>query len=496
MDSVEKVIPKHGIAREALLEQMKALRGNDVPWEQNRVFSLVYHHTAEHTDLLKAAYNLFFSENGLNPMAFKSLQTMEHDVVRMTARMLHGGEEVTGSMTSGGTESLLLAVWTYRERARKQKPWIRHPEIILPESAHVAFIKAGEYFNVKMVRTPLRGDFRADVDAIEKRINRNTIALVGSAPCYPYGVVDPIEEIAALAQQRGLGMHVDACVGGFFLPWAERLGYAVPPFDFRVAGVTSISADIHKYGYAAKGASTVLYRDMDLFRHQLFAYVDWCGGVYASATIPGTRPGGAIAAAWAALHALGEDGYLANAKSVMDTARRFMDGINAIPELAVLGDPAMCIFAYSARAGRLSGYAVADRLERKGWHIDRLQKPESIHVMLNPGHAHVADKYLADLREAVDYVKQHPDAAFEGSAPMYGLVAKAPMRRMVKKNVLALFEQMYSARGAPPDLGSAPAADGDPEEPAPAQGVPKPVLQLMKLKARIERLFQGRTKSE
>ena len=348
----------------------------------------------------------------------------------------------------------------------------------------MAFIKAGEYFNVKVVKARLMADYRADVGALADRISRNTIAIVGSAPCYPYGVIDPIEELGALAARHGIPMHVDGCLGGFFLPWVEKLGHEVPPFDFRVPGVTSISADVHKYGYAAKGASTVLYRTMDYFRDQIFAEVDWCGGAYGGATMAGTRPGGAIAAAWASLHALGEDGFVANARAVMEAAGRFSEGIRAIPELATLGSPAMGVLAYGAKGNRLSIYAVADRLERKGWHVDRLQWPEAIHLILNPGHSKIVDQYLQDLREAVAYVKANPDATLEGMAPMYGLIAKMPLRKMVKRNVVGILAQLYSQTG-----DAATAAMGDESSTPEAAGVPKPLLQLMRLKSRLGRMF-------
>lgn len=481
-------IPQTGRDRQLLLERMKALRGGDIHWRDNRAFGLVYHHSAEHTDFIKAAYNLFFSENALNPMAFKSLQRMERDVVRMTAKMFHGDSEVVGSMTSGGTESLLLAVLTYRNRARRKRPWIRKPEIVVPASAHVAFTKAGEYFGVRVVRTSLTADYRADVRAVENHITRNTIAIAGSAPCYPYGVMDPIEELGALATRHGLPLHVDACLGGFFLPWVERLGHHVPLYDFRVPGVTSISADIHKYGYAAKGASTILYRDMDHFRDQVFADVDWCGGVYGGATMAGTRPGGPIAAAWASLQVLGENGFTENARAIMGNARRFSEGIRAMPELGILGSPVMGVLAYGARDARISIYAVADRLEQKGWHVDRLQRPEGIHLIINPGHATVVDQYLQDLGEAVAYVKANPDAALEGTAPMYGLIAKMPLRRMVKRDVVTILARLYSQTG-----DADVEAIGDEESQPGAAAVPKPLLQLMRLKARLGKVFRRKS---
>ena len=495
------ILPPQGIPRPELLEQMKAMGRHDVDWQGHRVFGLVYHHSDEHSEFVRDAQNLFMATNGLNPMAFKSLQEMEHDVVRITAGMLHGHDDFVGTMSSGGTESLLLSVLTYRQHARKHRPGVRHPEIVVPESAHAAFFKAGEYFDVKIVSTPLQADFRADVDAMARCINQNTIALVGSATCYPYGVIDPIDRIAALGQQHGLPVHVDACIGGFLLPFIEKLGpdsqiAPITPFDFRVPGVTSISADVHKYGYAAKGASVILYRGMNYLRHQFTAATDWCGGVYASPTLAGTRPGGAIAAAWASLHALGEQGFLDNARAIMATTKRFKEGLEAIPELEVLGCPAMSILAYRSRVRGLSCYAVGDRLDEKHWHVDRLQRPESLHMILNTGHAHIVDEYLRDVREAVEYVKTHPDSAFEGSAPLYGLIAKAPMRKLVKRQVLAIIEKMYTAEGGVPDLG-APSEESDEDNskpetrnPKPDAGIPPLLLKAMKLASRVRRLFR------
>jgi len=453
---------------------MRALHEEDVAWQEHKAFSLVFHHSDEHAAFLKKAHNLFFEGNGLNPMAFKSLRKFEHEVVRMTARMLNGGDEAVGTMTSGGTESIMLAVKTYRDRAREQMPWLTKPEIIVPESAHVAFHKAGKYFDVRMVLAPLDKDYRVSVRAVDRLISENTIALVGSAPNYPFGTIDPIEDLGALAQRRGVGLHVDACIGGFFLPWAEKLGELIAPFDFRVPGVTSMSADLHKYGYAAKGSSTIIYRSMDFLRHQFFVYVDWPGGVFASPSLPGTRPGGTIAAAWGALKGMGESGYLENAETVLETRRRFVQGIEAIPGLKILGDPPVGVFAYTTTKRRLSCYAVADFLAERGWHVDRQQRPAAIHLMLNPGHAQIVDQYLADLRDAVEHVQRNPKAATSGSAPAYGLMANAPMRGLVEK-----MKAMYGPAGQAPDF----AGDGG--------AVPRPVLAFMRLKHGLNRLFRA-----
>ena len=456
-------LPEQGISDTALLSYLAALQKGDVNWAENRAFGLVYPFSEEHTAIIKAAHNLYQPTNGLNPVAFKSLHSMEHDVVRITANLFHGSDTVVGTMTSGGTESILLAVLAYRQWARKHRPWIRRPEIVLPESAHAAFYKAGAYFDVKMITCPLDKDYKADIGAMSKYITQKTIALVGSAPCYPYGVVDPIEDIGSLGIEREIPVHVDACLGGYFLPFLEILGKAeshasFDPYDFRVPGVTSISADLHKYGYAAKGASVILYRDMHYLRHQFSVATDWCGGIYVSPSLAGTRPGGNIAAAWASLHALGRNGYVQNARKMVQIARYYIQQIEAIPGLSIIGNPVMPVLAFGSRNRGLSIYAVGDYLEAKGWHIDRLQHPESLHLILNPGHATVADNFLADLRQAVIYVQSHREAAYNGSAPMYGLVAKAPLRKMVKHQVMKIVEQMYGSSGG----GSDPALSVSP----------------------------------
>lgn len=490
MAEADKRLPETGEDKAALLERMRALREGDINWRDNRAFSLVFHQDDPHTEFLKQAYTLFFEENGLNPMAFASLRKMEHDVVRMTADLLHGGPECVGTLTSGGTESVMLAVRTYRDKARREKPWIRRPEMIVPESIHVAFHKAAKYFDVRMVVTPLRADGAADPGAMAAAVTPQTIAIAGSAPNYPNGMVDPISELGALAQERDVWLHVDACVGGFFLPFAEALGHPIPVFDFRVPGVTSMSADLHKYGYAAKGASTVLYRNLDFLRHQFFVHVDWPGGVFASPSMPGTRPGGAIAAAWAALHAMGRSGYEENVRRVMAASARFMEGIRAIPELEIVGAPPVGVFCYASKDKRVNIFAVADQMQQRGWHVDRQQKPDSIHLMINPGHAGVAETYLTDLRDSVAAVKENPDLALSGSAPAYGLMTKAPARGLVAGNVLGMMLAMYSADGKAPELGPGSGEDADGGMPEAPPGVPRPLWFAMKLKARLSRLFR------
>jgi glutamate/tyrosine decarboxylase-like PLP-dependent enzyme len=440
-DFNEPVIPDEGLPAEAILDHMREMRTGDADWRSGQTWSLVYHAGDEHSDFLKAAHGTFFSENALNPIAFPSLRRFEAEVVRMTATMLNGDQNVVGTMTSGGSESILMAVKTYRDRARDLHPEIKHPEMVLPVTAHAAFLKAGHYFGVAPVLVPTADDLRVDLSALEAAIGPNTILLVGSAPNYPHGIIDPIEEMGSLALDRGIGFHVDGCLGGFLLPWVERLGHPIPPFDFRVPGVTSMSADVHKYGFAAKGASTILYRGLDLRRYQFHVATGWPGGIYASPSMAGTRPGGSIAAAWAALKRIGRDGYLHLTAGIMETSRRLIEGISGIEGLEILGDPLASVFAFTSTDVDI--YAVGDVLDERGWHMDRQIKPPSLHLMITPVHAGLEERFLAELAAAVDAVRADPGASQGGQAAMYGMMTTLPDQGLADEIVLQMLDSLY-----------------------------------------------------
>lgn len=445
-------LPPKGFEYNKVLSMMKQYGKNDANWKQGKTFSLVYHRDDAHAKFLQKAFELYFDENALNPMAFKSLKRFESEVVKMTANMLHAGPEACGTMTSGGTESCLLAVKTYRDMARSARPWIKKPEMIVPESIHVAFEKGAEYFDVKIIRAPLDKNFKVDVNAVKKLINRNTILIIGSAPCYPYGIIDPIAELGDIALSKKIPLHVDACLGGFLLPFVEKLGYDIPQFDFRVNGVTSISADVHKYGFSAKGASVIVYRSINYLRHQFFIYENWPGGVFASPALLGTRPGGTIAAAWAAIVAQGEAGYMKNAKIIMDTSRKIQQGIESIQGMEVVGKPESSVFAYRSVDRDVNTFAIGDILEKKGWHVDRLQRPDALHAMITPIHAKVTQRFINDVKEAFTIVRKNPKLAYEGGAAMYAMISHIPMRKMIRKNILKMMEGMYGPEGEIPDL--------------------------------------------
>ena len=389
--------PSHGLAPDDVLAEMRRRKEGDADWRSGRTWSLVY--KTDDDDVVKVledAYLLYLYENALNPFAFPSLREYEREVVDWMCDLLNAPSSGGGSMSSGGTESIFLGVQVARDRAKEERG-VTAPELVIPESAHPAFIKAAHYLELEVKKVPLRADLRADVGAMAELITDQTALVVGSAPCYPYGVIDPIEEIAALALERGVPCHVDACLGGFVLPFWERLGEPLPAWDFRVDGVTSISADVHKYGYAVKGASTLIHRSSDALKYQIFMVNDWVGGIYGSMTTAGTRPAGPIAAAWAVIRHLGIDGYVRLTEVVRDTTRALQDGINAIEGMHVKGDPDASTFAFGSDEYDVA--AICDVMDEKGWHVDR--QPDSLHLIVMPQHAKIVERFLADLAESV-----------------------------------------------------------------------------------------------
>lgn len=431
-------LSSQGLSHQDVLARMREMRTEDAHWKEGRTWSLVYNAGEDVRRVAAEAYTEFMSENGLSPLAFPSLRRFESEVLAIGAELFHG-DTATGTMTSGGTESILMAVKTARDFALAERG-ISEPEMVMPASVHPAFQKAAHYFGVKPINVPVAPDFRADVAAMRAAINPRTVLVVGSAPSYPQGVIDPISELAALAQEKGVLFHVDACLGGFLLPFAKRLGHAIPDFDFAVPGVTSLSADLHKYGYAAKGASIILYRTPELRRHQFFTYTGWSGGIYASPSMAGTRPGGAIAAAWAVLKYLGEEGYLRLARTVLDTAKVLREGIAAIPGLRLLGKPSLSVFAFSSDT--LDIYALGDAMEARGWKLDRQMMPPALHLMVTPAHAAVVEPFLADLRACAARLASGEPAP-DGSAAMYGMLGALPDPREAEGFILQFMDSLY-----------------------------------------------------
>ncbi|HAS12889.1 MAG TPA: aspartate aminotransferase family protein [Acidimicrobiaceae bacterium] len=390
-----------------VIADLAAKRDDDVRWRDGRTFGLVFDGGPGVHEAAERAAMLYLHENALNTMAFPSLGRIQSEVVGWTADLLHGPDTAAGFLTSGGTESILCGVKAARERGRTERG-ITAPEMIVAESAHAAFHKAAHLFGIALHKVPVRDDWTADVDAMAEHVNDNTVLVVGSAPQYPQGVMDPIPEIAALAASVDANCHVDACMGGFVLPFAEMLGRPVPPWDFRVEGVSSISADIHKLGYAPKGVSVILHRTKELRAHQTFVFDGWLGGFYASPNLQGTRSGVPMAAAWAVMQHLGTDGYQGLTRTVLDNADAMRAGIRAIDGLTVLGDPTYHLLAVAPdpdAADPLDIFAVGDALQRRGWFHDRQSPPDNLHATVSNTNTGVIEEYLAALRDSVDEVR-------------------------------------------------------------------------------------------
>ena len=438
-------LPGAGMDREEILELMEKYKQVEKEqWEKGFVSGAVYHGNEVHVDFMNRVYALNSQSNPLHPGIWPSTTKFDAEVVAMTANMLSSHEapqEIVGTVTSGGTESILLAMKTYRDWARETRG-ITQPEIVAPTTAHAAFTKAGDYFGIKVIRTPVGEDFRADVSAAREAITENTIALVGSAPPFPHGIVDPIEDLSSIALEHDTGFHTDACLGGFILPWAEKLGYDIPPFDFRLPGVTSISVDTHKYGYAAKGTSVILYRGSELRHFQYFTATDWPGGFYVSPTFAGSRPGALIAAAWAAMVSMGEQGYLDAARRILETTRWINEEMRKIEGIEVIGDPP---FMVTFKSDSLNVYQILENMNRRGWDLNSLHLPPCAHLCVTLRHTQVGvkERFIEDMKSALEYVRKHPEAA-DGLGPIYGLASAVETRGLVNSVVNWYLDLIYS----------------------------------------------------
>ena len=408
-------IPESGLATNDILSTLKSYKQSDLDWASGKVFGLIYDPGKEATEVIHQAYTMYLTENGLDPTTFTSLLRLENELVRMIANLLGGDENVVGNFTSGGTESLILAVKAARDMMRATKPEIQSPEMILPITAHSSFFKAAHYLDVKPVVVPVMDDtFRADVAAVKAAITDNTILIVGSAPSYAHGVVDPITELGQIALENDLLFHVDACVGGIHLSYMQQMDYDIPDFNVSVPGVTSLSVDLHKYGYAAKGASIILYKNQEIRRYQMFSCSRWTGYTVMNPAVTSSKPGGPMAAAWAILHHLGNEGYRAIVEEVMAATRKMLAGIEKIDGIRVLGKPEMCMFAFASTSERVDVFRLADRMKAKGWYLQpqfkRENSPSNLHVSLNHGSIRQATKMVNALAETVEEMMQEePD---------------------------------------------------------------------------------------
>lgn len=443
-------LPQTGRSRAELLAEIEALAKQETPrWKEGFLSGAVYNGDDAHVEFMNRVYAATSQVNPLHSDVWPSSSKYEAEIVSMVADMLGAGpgnaqasreEQICGAVSSGGTESILLAMKAYRDRARAERGE-RAAQMVVPNTAHAAFDKASQYFGIKLKKVPVGPDYVANVKAMKAAITRHTVVLVASAPSFPYGLVDPVEEIAALAKKRGVGCHVDACLGGFVLPWARELGAPILPFDFRVPGVTSMSVDTHKYGYAAKGTSVVLYRGHELRSHQYYTLTDWPGGLYFSPTLAGSRPGGLSAAAWASMVSMGRAGYLEATRKILATTEVLKAGVRELPELELMGNaPFMIAF----RSESLDVYRVLDEMGKRGWNLNGLHRPAAVHLCVTLRHTQpgVAERFVADLKAAVAEVRGAP-ASTGGMAPVYGMAGTMPLKGLVGDFLKRYIDLLY-----------------------------------------------------
>lgn len=439
-------LPEQGRPQADILDELQAMSGlENQSWKTGRCSGTMYGGNEEHFAFLNRAFSLFSHMNAIQRDMCPSASRFESEIAAMALDLMHAGAVDDGrqpcaAITSGGTESIASAMLVYRELGRTERG-VTRPEIILPVTAHPAFEKAAWLFGMQVVPAPIDPQSTlVDVDFVRQRINANTVALIGSAGNYPYGTIDPIEELSELAVRHNVGLHVDGCLGGFILPFGEQLGYDIPAFDFRLPGVTSISADTHKYGFSLKGSSVVMYRDRSMRRHQYFMSDAWTGGKYHSPGIAGSRSVGVLAATWAALVSLGRQGYLRQAQAIFETSYAMQDVVRRHPELRIMGSPSFC---FSITSDEFDIYHVNDCMKKRGWRFNGQQYPNAIHMCVTRPQAQsgVVEAFAQDLAEAVAYGKTHADETPESAAIYGGLPAEIPgLRDMIQGALVGLMD--------------------------------------------------------
>uniref|UniRef100_A0A2P2I317 sphinganine-1-phosphate aldolase n=1 Tax=Hirondellea gigas TaxID=1518452 RepID=A0A2P2I317_9CRUS len=437
-------LPEKGWDQERILKETERYCSyGKCDWSAGYASGTVYNGSPELTELMTRVYEMSAWTNPLHPDVFPGIRKMEAEVVRMCCNMFNGGPESCGTMTTGGTESIVMACKAYRDYAVKVRH-ISKPEMVVPITAHAAFDKGAQLLNIRLRHVPVDPvSKKVDIRAMRSMITRNTCMLVGSTPHFPHGVIDPIEEISALGVRYGIPVHVDACLGGFLIPFMEEAGYPLPLFDFRLPGVCSVSCDTHKYGFAPKGSSVVLYKNKEYRHHQFFAEPNWPGGIYTTPTISGSRSGGIIAACWAAMMYYGRDGYISTTKAIIETARKIEQGCRDIPNITIVGKPDVSVVAISS--DRFNIYTLSDGMGKKGWNLNALQFPPCIHIAVTVPHTKpgVAERFIKDVSDLAAELSQLPRTDSEGSAALYGMAQSLPDRSIVEDIACVYLDASY-----------------------------------------------------
>ncbi|MBW6463004.1 MAG: aspartate aminotransferase family protein [Bacillota bacterium] len=406
------LLPK-GVSKEIALEQLSGFTEKDVNWRTGKVMTGLYDPGETAHELAVEAYTSFLAQNALWITMYPSIGKIEKEVVSSVADLLRADDEVAGNMTSGGTESILIAVKTARDWARVNRPDIKEPEMVVPVTAHPAFLKAAHYFGLNVIQTDVElNEYRADLDSYRNALSQNTIIAAGSAPNYSHGSIDPIREMAEIARERGILFHVDGCIGGIYLSILRRMGEPVRDFDFSVPGVTSISADLHKYGYTPKNASVILYRNRELRKYAWFVSSATPIYVLINPTIQSSKTGGPVAAAWATQRFLGEEGFQNIVRDSQKATKLILNGIKDIEGIKVLGNPDMCMFTLAS--DEINIFELDDHMREKGWHLAPQfacgGSPPNLHVGLSHANVPYAEMFVKDLEEVVHNLRHKQSA--------------------------------------------------------------------------------------
>ncbi|XP_047489009.1 sphingosine-1-phosphate lyase-like isoform X2 [Penaeus chinensis] len=447
-----KELPKDGWSEEQVLDVASNTLGKgNYAWQDGKISGGAFSGGNEDlSDVLLKVYGMTALTNPLHADMFPGVRKMEAEIVRMTLSIFHGDDEACGCMTSGGSESILMAMKAMRNWGREVKG-VKQAEVVMAVTAHSGFDKAASLLGVKIRKVPVDPvSFKADVNAMRRAINRNTVMLVASAPEFPHGIIDDVEAIGALGLARGVPVHVDCCMGGFLLPFMDAAGYPLPPFDFRVPGVVSISADTHKYGQAHKGSSVIMYRRPEYRHYQYFVTPDWPGGIYGSPTIAGSRPGGLMAVCWAALLYHGVTGYTDAARRIIRTARDLKQRLQRVPGIQLFGDPLTSIVAF--RSSEVNILAVGDLMTARGWHLTFLQYPPGLHVCLTSLQAtdNFAEELVKDVKETMEFVRLNPQPP-SGVGKVYGTAASIPDKTLVGEAAKIFLTCYYDTEIVPDD---------------------------------------------
>ena len=435
--AVYKEIPKHGLAANDILSILDKRVKADIDPKAGQTFAYVYEASKAHNELTEQCFLKYMHHNTLNPVLFNSLRVIENEVVTMCAKLFHGDDKCVGSVTSCGTESLILAMKTYRDYRGKG-------EVIMCNTGHPGINKGCHYVGLDVVQIPTDKTLRLSLKHLKKAISSKTVLVVASAPQYPHGVVDDIPEIAKICRSYGVPLHVDSAIGGFVLPFLEMEGRAkFKPFDFRVPGVTSINADIHKYGYAPKGSSVLIFKNSTIRNHQFFAFSTWPGGIYLSPTIMGTRNGGTLSSAWGSLLDLGVNGFRTITTKILVEVDKIVAFVKECPDLELMAEPDSTLVSFRCKNFRT--YLLTDALDARGLYMEKNSNPDCIHMTIMPNHIGKMDNIIVMVKECLQEVKKDPSKYEKGTKAMYGMMASIPDEAIVEDFVVHLMDKMYKA---------------------------------------------------